>query len=395
MKPISLSPGAAFAIDRLESRGYECYAVGGCVRDSLLGFAPHDWDLTTSATPPEIKAAFADCRVIETGIQHGTVTVLYQKEPLEITTFRKDGAYADNRHPTAVTFSETVEEDLSRRDFTVNAMAYNPEKGLIDLFDGRGDLKKKLIRCVGNAETRFNEDGLRILRAVRFASALGFALEKETARAVRNCACLLDGIAKERVREEFSKLILGKTPTAILRDYPEVFARFLPEIVPFKPQTLEFLSVAPLDLPLRLSLLFCSADQAKAALLRLRYDNETQKETVDLIGLQAGISDFGTVGLRRLLRDYPAETVKRLLAVSECKGADMREAKKTLQAILSRGDCTSLSTLAVSGKDLIALGIPAGKRVGNVLETLLDRVIDGSLQNEKAALLAAAKALTK
>lgn len=395
MNPISLSPGAAFAICRLEARGHECYAVGGCVRDSLLGALPHDWDLTTSATPPEMKAAFADCRVIETGIQHGTVTVLYQKEPLEITTFRKDGAYADNRHPTAVTFSKAVEDDLSRRDFTVNAMAYHPEKGLIDLFGGREDLKNKRIRCVGDPETRFNEDGLRILRAVRFASALGFVLEEATARAVRNCAFLLDGIAKERIREEFSKLLLGKTPTAILRDYPEVFARFLPEIVPISRRTLDFLERAPLDLPLRLALLFGSAEDAKAALLRLRYDNETQKKTVDLIGLQAGALDFGTVGLRRLLREYPAETVERLLTLLECKGADTRTAKEDLQAILARGDCTSLSALAVSGNDLIALGFPAGKRVGAVLEVLLDRVIDGDLPNEKAALLEAAKSLQK
>lgn len=395
MNPISLSPGAAFAICRLEACGYECYAVGGCVRDSLLGALPHDWDLTTSATPPEMKAAFADCRVIETGIQHGTVTVLYQKEPLEITTFRKDGAYADNRHPTAVTFSKTVEDDLSRRDFTVNAMAYHPEKGLIDLFGGREDLKNKRIRCVGDPETRFNEDGLRILRAVRFASALGFVLEEATARAVRNCAFLLDGIAKERIREEFSKLLLGKTPAAILRDYPEVFTRFLPEIIPISRRTLDFLERAPLDLPLRLALLFGSAEDAKAALLRLRYDNETQKKTVDLIGLQAGALDFGTVGLRRLLREYPAETVERLLTLSECTGTDTHAARETLQAILSRGDCVSLSALAVSGTDLIALGIPAGKRVGAVLETLLDRVIDGDLPNEKAALLEAAKSLQK
>ncbi len=395
MNPITLSPGAAFAIDRLKSRGYECYTVGGCVRDSLLGALPHDWDLTTSATPPEIKTAFADCRVIETGIQHGTVTVLYQKEPLEITTFRKDGAYADNRHPTAVTFSKTVEDDLSRRDFTVNAMAYHPEKGLIDLFGGREDLKNKLIRCVGDPETRFNEDGLRILRAVRFASALGFALEEATARAVRSCAFLLDGIAKERIREEFSKLLLGKTPAAILRDYPEVFARFLPEILPVPQRTLTFLKIAPLDLPLRLALLFGSAEDAKTALLRLRYDNETQKKTVDLIGLQAGEVDLSTVGLRRLLREYPAETVERLLALLECRGMDTHAAKEALQAILARGDCVSLQALAVSGNDLISLGVPAGKQVGAVLEALLDRVIDGGLPNEKAALLEAAKTLKK
>ena len=391
MKPIPLSPGADFAIRRLESLGYECYAVGGCVRDSLLGKSPNDWDLTTSATPSEMISAFSDFRVIETGAKHGTITVLYQKEPLEITTFRKDGAYADHRHPTVVTFSKTVEDDLSRRDFTVNAMAYHPEKGLIDLFDGQKDLKNGVIRCVGNADTRFHEDGLRILRAVRFASALGFELEENTAHAARNCAFLLDGIAKERIRIEWSKLLLGKKPTVILQNYPEIFLVFLPEIFPITQRTLDFLEHAPLDLPLRLSLLFDSAENAKSALLRLRYDNDTQEKTVSLIKLQKTPLDSTEVGLRRLLRNTPAETVDRYLAVLEFKGIDTHTAKAALQTIVSRGDCVSLSTLAVSGNDLIALGIPAGKRVGAVLEALLDRVIDGSLPNEKNALLTALK----
>ena len=395
MKPISLSPGAAFAIDRLENLGFECYAVGGCVRDSLLGQSPNDWDLTTSATPPEMIAAFADCRVIETGAKHGTITVLYKKEPLEITTFRQDGDYADNRHPTSVTFSKTVNDDLSRRDFTVNAMAYHPEKGLIDLFGGQEDLRAGVIRCVGNAETRFHEDGLRILRAVRFASALGFDLEENTSHAVRNCAFLLDGIAKERIREEWNKLLLGKTPAVILHDYPEVVARFLPEILPLAPQTLDFLAVPPLDLSLRLSLLFKSAKDARGALDRLRYDRDTQEKTVALCELQEKPLDLTEVGLRRLLRDHPAETVARLLAVSECKGKETHEAKELLQTILLRGDCISLSALAVGGNDLIALGIPAGKQVGALLDDLLDRVIDGSLPNEKAALLTAAKTLMR
>lgn len=395
MKPIVLSPGAAFAIDRLESRGFDGYAVGGCVRDSLLGSSPHDWDLTTNATPPEIVAAFPDCRVIETGIQHGTVTVLYEKEPLEITTFRKDGAYADNRHPTAVTFSKTVEEDLSRRDFTVNAMAYHPKKGLVDLFCGQADLQNGVIRCVGDAKTRFYEDGLRILRAVRFASVLGFVLEAETARAVTDCAHLLDGIAKERIREEWSKLLLGKTPATILQDYPEVFARILPEICPINRQTLGFLAAAPLDLPVRLSLLFDLPENAKKALLRLRYDNETQEKVIALVELQRGKLDLSEVGLRRLLRNYPAPTVGSLLCVLECKGQDVCAAKSALQTVLSRGDCTSLQALAITGNDLIALGIPAGKQIGALLEALLDRVIDGSLPNEKAALLEAAKTLKK
>lgn len=391
MKPISLSPGAEFAICRLEERGYECYAVGGCVRDSLLATFPHDWDLTTNATPPELISVFSDCRVIETGIRHGTVTVLYQKEPLEITTYRKDGAYADNRHPTTVTFSKTIADDLSRRDFTVNAMAYHPKKGLVDFFGGQEDLQNRLIRCVGNPETRFHEDGLRILRAVRFASVLGFSVEEKTARAIRSCVALLGGIAHERVREEWNKLLLGKTPALVLREFPEVAAQILPEICPIKEQTLEILAKAPMDLALRLSLLFDATEPAKLALLRLRYDNETQEKVLSLVELQRGNLDFSEVGLRRLLRDYPAETIGRLLGVLECKGKDVCTAKAALQTILARGDCTSLQTLAITGKDLIALGIPAGKRMGELLDALLGRVIDGSLPNETGALLAAAK----
>ena len=252
MKPISLSRGAKFAIARLESRGYEAYAVGGCVRDSLLGQAPHDWDLTTNATPDETAAAFADCRVVETGKKHGTVTVLDRGEPLEITTYRRDGAYADNRHPVSVTFSKTLSDDLSRRDFTVNAMAYHPSRGLVDLFGGKEDLQNGVIRCVGNAETRFHEDGLRILRAIRFASVLDFSLEAETARAIHICVFLLDNIARERIREEWTKLLLGKAADRILRDYPDVISEIFPEVVP-SPLDIHICD-APADPVIRLTL---------------------------------------------------------------------------------------------------------------------------------------------
>ncbi len=227
---ITLPTPVARALSVLEAYGYESYVVGGCVRDSLLGRVPNDWDITTNATPEQMKACFADFRVIETGIRHGTLTVIIDGMQLEITTYRNDGEYLDNRHPVQVTFSERIEDDLSRRDFTVNAMAYHPEKGLVDLFGGREDLQTKTIRAVGDAKIRFEEDGLRILRAIRFASVLNFDIAKDTAKAIRDCKNLLSGIAAERIREEFCKLICGPGAVRILRDYIDVIAIFLPEL---------------------------------------------------------------------------------------------------------------------------------------------------------------------
>ena len=209
MEKIVPSDGAEFAMRRLREHGFEAYAVGGCVRDSLLGRVPNDWDLTTNARPDQTASCFCDCRIIDTGMKHGTVAVLYEGELLVITTYRLDGAYLDNRHPADVTFSSQLRDDLSRRDFTVNAMAYHPDEGVVDCFDGQADLQARVIRCVGEARTRFEEDGLRILRAIRFASVLGFDVEEKTAMAVHGCRHLLSNIANERIREEFCKLICG------------------------------------------------------------------------------------------------------------------------------------------------------------------------------------------
>ena len=232
MDLINLSPAAEAALQRLEQNGFEAYAVGGCVRDSLLGRTPNDWDLTTNARPEEILACFPDCRPVETGRRHGTITVLWEGEPLEITTYRRDGAYADNRHPVQVTFSDTVEDDLARRDFTVNAMAYHPGRGLCDPFGGKKDLRGRVIRCVGEPVTRFCEDGLRILRAVRFAATLEFAIAPDTANAVRDCRALLDNIARERVRIEWDKLLLGAGAVPVLRAFPEIVGQIFPEVTP-------------------------------------------------------------------------------------------------------------------------------------------------------------------
>ena len=229
---IQLPSVVLLAIERLEAHGHRAYAVGGCVRDSLIGRTPNDWDITTSARPEETAAAFVGFKTVETGVKHGTLTVIIDGTPLEITTFRNDGEYADNRHPIAVTFSDTPEEDLSRRDFTVNAMAYHPKEGLLDLFGGQDDLQRRIIACVGEPKRRFDEDGLRILRAIRFASVLDFEIEEQTAKAVHAQRELLGNIAAERIREEFCKLIMGKGAVAILRDFSDVIGVFLPEILP-------------------------------------------------------------------------------------------------------------------------------------------------------------------
>jgi len=227
---IELPETVRTAIARLEADGFEAYAVGGCVRDSILGRTPNDWDITTSARPEQTAAVFCDTRTVETGIQHGTLIVILDGMPLEITTYRRDGAYADNRHPESVTFSSRIEDDLCRRDFTVNAMAYHPTRGLVDLYGGQSDLEKGVIACVGDAETRFYEDGLRILRAIRFAAVLDFSIEKKTAAAVRACRELLRNIAAERIREELCKLICGRGAVRILREYIDVISVFLPEL---------------------------------------------------------------------------------------------------------------------------------------------------------------------
>ena len=438
MKPIQLSSGAAFAVSRLEQHGFESYAVGGCVRDSLLGTIPHDWDLTTNATPDQVAACFADCRVIETGKRHGTMTVLFENAPLEITTYRTDGIYEDNRHPKQVTFSRSLPDDLSRRDFTVNAMAYHPKRGLVDLFGGQQDLANGVIACVGDPVTRFREDGLRILRALRFASVLGFSLAPDTAAAVHSCRELLRNIASERIREEWVKLLCGKGAAEILLGYPDVIGVFVPEMLPavgfaqntkyhcydVYEHTVRALAFASPDPILRLALFFhdlgkpavhtadaegdhfkghaaVSATLCATVLERLRFDKATQAEVTLLVERHDYPISCTEKAVRRLLTKMSPETLRRLLELKKCDrlahAPDFRElpAEQTeipliVNKILSRGDCLTLKTLAVDGSDLIALGYQPGKELGAALQSLLDDVIDGTLPNEKEPLLQAA-----
>lgn len=428
------------ALSVLESHGYEAYIVGGCVRDCLLDRTPNDWDITTSATPDEMKHCFADFRVIETGIRHGTLTVIIDRMQLEITTYRNDGEYLDNRHPVQVTFSRKIEDDLSRRDFTVNAMAYHSERGFVDLFDGREDLKRGIIRAVGDAKTRFHEDGLRILRAIRFAAVLDFEIAEDTATAVHACRGLLSGIAAERIREELCKLICGKGTVRILRDYIDVIAVFLPELqrcVGFEQNTkyhcydvfehtLHALALYEgNDLLTALGILLhdigkplcytedeqgghfkghapAGVEITREILSRLRFDNETVRRMELLVEWHDIPLSAEKKRVKRLMQRLSDADILRLLEIKRCDrlahAPNFREMPPELALIPSviaeiraEDACLSLRTLAIGGADLMALGIPEGKQVGEMLHTLLDEVIEERLPNEKNALLQAAK----
>ena len=440
MNRMELSAGAAAALRRLEEQGFEAYAVGGCVRDALLGRVPHDWDLTTSALPEETAACFGDCRVIATGMRHGTVTVLLGGEALEITTYRRDGAYADNRHPVQVTFSQTLSDDLSRRDFTVNAMAYHPERGLVDLYGGLADLRARVIRCVGDPRTRFEEDGLRILRAVRFASALDFSIAEETAAQVHACRALLDNIARERVREELNRLLCGRRAAGILREFTDVALQIMPELAPCVgfaqnsryhcydvwEHTLRALDeTSSPELLVRLTLLLHDVGKpatytedergghfrghaevgvqlAGQILQRLRYDNATQESVKKLVRMHDLPLSAEPRQVRRLMQKLTEHELQCLLEVARCDrlahapGYDvpspaLAEIPAVAERLRAEGACLSLRTLAVKGDDLLALGMRPGPQMGALLHALLEAVVDGRLPNEKSALLEAAR----
>ena len=437
---ITLPMPVARALSVLEACGYEAYTVGGCVRDSLLGRTPNDWDITTNATPEQMKACFGDFRVIETGIQHGTLTVIVEGMQLEITTYRNDGEYLDNRHPKEVTFSKNIEDDLSRRDFTVNAMAYHPQKGLVDLFGGKADLQSQTVRAVGDAKTRFCEDGLRIMRAIRFASVLDFDIAEDTAKAVHACKNLLSGIAAERIREEFCKLICGPGAVRILREYIDVVAVFLPELdrcVGFEQNTkyhcydvfehtLHALELCENDdLITRLGVLLhdvgkplCYTEDAEGGhfkghapagveltreiLTRLRFDNETIRRMELLVEWHDIPLSAEKKRVKRLMQRFSDADILRLLEIKRCDRLahapdfvelppDLAMIPSVIEEIRLEDACLSLRTLAVDGDDLMALGIPKGKRIGEMLHTLLDEVIEERLPNEKNALLQAAR----
>ena len=422
----------------LESAGHQAWCVGGCVRDLRLGREPVDWDVTTSALPEETMAVFGG-RAIPTGLKHGTVTVRTEGQPVEVTTFRKDGAYRDHRRPETVTFTDSLEEDLRRRDFTVNAMALDLRGTFRDPFGGLEDLERGLLRCVGEPDRRFGEDALRILRGLRFSACLGFTLEAETAASIRKNRELLRNIAPERIWAELSRLLTGRGAAEVLRAYPEVVGVFWPELLPMIgfdqrtrhhcydvwEHTLHALAAVEPDVVLRCTMLlhdvgkpetFTLDDRghghfkghpvrgaalAEDMLCRLRVDNATREAVVRLVEWHDRNIPRTDQGLRRALRDLGEAELRRLLAVKRADNlaqahqdllGEIGKAEMILDRLLAEGACVSLKQLAVDGRDLTALGL-RGPAVGQVLCALLDAVVDGDLANDRTALLERAQTL--
>lgn len=423
-------------IETLQTHGYEAYAVGGCVRDSILGRVPDDWDITTSATPLETKALFP--RTFDTGIEHGTITVLLDKEAFEVTTYRVDGEYMDNRHPSEVTFTRNLREDLLRRDFTINAMAYNEAEGLVDIFGGIEDLKNKKIRCVGNAMERFSEDALRILRAIRFAAQLGFEIEEETKEGIRELAPTLSLISAERIQVELVKILTSKNPGLLRMAYELGITKvILPEFDAMMKttqetphhkysvgeHTLKALQYVREDKVLRLAMLFhdigkplvktvdengrahfktheaIGSDMTKQILRRLKFDNDTMNKVVKLVQYHDYRMPAQPKNVRKAMNKIGVELFPYYLEIREAdtlaqseykqmeKLKNISGVKECYREILRREECVSLKTLAITGKDLIEEGMQPGKEIGRVLNGLLELVIENPEYNTKETLL--------
>ena len=430
---IRMDEGAAELLDTLHRAGYAAYVVGGCVRDSLLGLTPHDWDLCTSALPQQVMELFGAEKCIPTGLQHGTVTVKQSGALYEITTFRTEGTYTDGRHPDEVHFVPDVREDLARRDLTINAMAYNEKEGLVDPFGGQADLQSGIVRAVGVPRQRFTEDALRILRLYRFAARFGFAIDPPTAQAAQELCAHLDCVSVERIEEELAKLLSAPAPAAYL-DKKILFV-ILPELssealAAAKP-VVDACPAGEQALPVRLAALLYSLgeDGTRRTLRRLRCSNNRIEETAVLVreargcdgsflfGHDSGHSiarpiafgnrvppqrtvlrettvtpDF-TIYARRLLGKYNLCTVQRIAALGTAlqpeRSADFAALSELAEQLDADGVCCRVSQLAVNGRDLMAAGVPAGPGIRKVLEALLDGVIREEYPNERQALLAA------
>ena len=395
-----LDPGAAALLTRLHGAGYAAYAVGGCVRDSLLGQTPHDWDLCTSATPEQVLESFGEAHCIPTGLQHGTVTVKHGGALYEITTFRTEGAYSDGRHPDHVAFVPDVKEDLARRDFTINAMAYNAEEGLIDPFGGQNDLAAGIVRAVGDPQRRFEEDALRILRLYRFAARFRFAIDPATRQAARALCRHLDCVSEERIAEELSRLLAAPAPGAYLE--AEVLAVIFPELdaaeLPESRRILDALEPGMEHVPVRLAALLCPLGEAgaRAALRRLKCSNALTGTVATLVReAAAGMPGAAlTLTAKRFLSRYDLATITDLTALCSAQHPEQAEAFAALQQEAARlvetNACCRINQLAVNGRDLMDAGIRPGPGLRRVLDALLEQVLTGQLPNEKAALLAAA-----
>lgn len=428
----------------LQEAGFEAYAVGGCIRDSLLGRTPNDWDITTSAKPMEVKALFS--HTIDTGIRHGTVTILLDREGFEVTTYRIDGEYEDGRHPKEVSFTGSLEEDLKRRDFTINALAYNETAGLIDIFDGQKDLKDGIIRCVGNAEERFTEDALRMLRAIRFSAQMGYRIEKNTLAAIHKLAGNLEKISAERIQTELLKLIVSPHPDYLRTAYEcGVTKVFFPEfdLAMETPQNhphhcynvgehiLHSLLEIPADKVLRLTMLLhdiakpqcltvdekgithfhgheeMGAEMSRVILRRLRMDNDTTDKVCRLVRfhdygngvapdrriVRRAVNKIGEDLFADFLLVKKADLLAQSMYLREEKLSNLAAWDACYREIREAEECVSLRTLAVNGKDLIAAGLQPGRELGDILKQLLDEVLENPEKNEKDYLISRAKEL--
>lgn len=442
---IKLPEKVKLIIQRITDAGFEAYAVGGCIRDSLLMRTPDDWDITTSATPFQIKALFS--HTVDTGIKHGTVTVLAGGEGFEVTTYRIDGEYEDNRHPSEVIFTPSLEEDLKRRDFTINAMAYNEKDGLVDLFDGINDIQRGLIRCVGDPARRFSEDALRIMRAVRFSAQLGYQIDEPTREAIRRLAPNLKRISAERIQTELVKLVMSPHPEYLKTAYElgitkVVFPEFdkcmeMPQNNPHHcfgvgEHTLESMKAVPADRILRLTMLFhdigkpetvtvdeegishfhghpvMSEEIGGKVLRRLKFDNHTIDQVTRLVRYHDYYVEPSQRCVRRAIMKVGEDIFPMLLQVKKAdmeaqsvyqreeKEENLKEVSRIYEQILAQKQCVSLKTLDVTGRDLMEqTGMLPGKRIGEVLKYLLDFVVDDPARNQKEILLKEAERYLK
>ena len=387
---IQLPYEVEWVIGKIRDAGYEAFAVGGCVRDTLLGRTPEDWDVTTSARPEAVKAIFE--RTVDTGLQHGTVTVLKNRKGYEVTTYRIDGEYHDGRHPDSVEFTPNLLEDLKRRDFTINAMAYSHETGIVDEFGGMEDLKAGIVRCVGRPEDRFTEDALRLLRALRFSAQLGFEIEESTYAAIKTIAPNLAKVSKERVQAELTKLLLSAHPERILLlKETGLSAQSVPGFdAVFAPALFSELSRLPAEKPLRWAgfLLCQSAKQAEAVLKGLKMDNETIGNVSRMIEGAKETLPLEKPAVRRAMSRYTPYQLEGALKLKELMGSpDAEEIRRLREEIIRDGDCVSLKDLAVKGRDLLEAGVERGPMVGEILNHLFDLVLLYPEKNDRELLL--------
>lgn len=392
MKKIQIEAGAETIIRALEQAGYEAYAVGGCVRDSLMGREPKDWDITTSAQPEEVKAVFE--RTFDTGIQHGTVSVREHGRTYEVTTYRIDGSYADHRRPDHVEFTASLREDLARRDFTINAMAYHPERGLVDYFEGVQDLECGRIRCVGDPLQRFEEDALRMLRALRFSARLGFTVDPPTWQAIQEKAPLLGQVSKERIHEELHQILLSEHPESIEAVQT---AGLMPWCVPeLAGQTVcyDALRKAPPRPVLRWAafLQTLDAEQTDRELRELRFDNDTRRRVVRLAAFRKVRLPEEPEAMRRFLHELGREHFEDLAALQLALGASEEEQLPARRQYEKQKDsCLEIRELKIGGKELSRIGVPEGPRIGAILERLLDVVLHDPEKNREEELLRMAR----